>query len=251
MSVDMTNRIAIRSSLDLAPNDRRSGLRNFGSRPRKPGRLGTPQTLQPWSTRCRPAGDDQRALDIRTPCLLDRRQRLLAPRPEAVQRLQRRWPNLVHLPVHASWLNQIEIYFSIAQRKVLEPNDFQDIAHLARTLNAFEHRWNEVAEPFEWNFTGDDLVGVQVVFDPTFVSWSWLPLPKQAARRPKGVRTRIPYGDSTRFDKGTRRGPSAVSRESTHAIVGRSPKRSPESRLRPEGERAFRLGVPRQHLPRG
>jgi len=78
---------------------------------------------------------------------------------KAVDRLQRRWPNLVlvHLPVHASWLNQIEIYFSIVQRKVLEPNDFDNLAELARTLNAFEHRWNEIAEPFDWNFTRDDL----------------------------------------------------------------------------------------------
>jgi len=78
---------------------------------------------------------------------------------KAVQRLERRWPNLVlvHLPVHASWLNQIEIYFSIVQRKVLEPNDFQNVADVAHTLNAFEHRWNEVAEPFEWKYTGDDL----------------------------------------------------------------------------------------------
>jgi len=78
---------------------------------------------------------------------------------KAVERLERRWPNLmlVHLPLHASWLNQIEIYFSIVQRKVLEPNDFQDVAEVARTLNAFERQWNEVAEPFDWNFTRDDL----------------------------------------------------------------------------------------------
>jgi len=78
---------------------------------------------------------------------------------KAVQRLERRWPNLVlvHLPVHASWLNQIEVYYSIVQRKALEPNDFDNLADLARTLNAFEHRWNEIAEPFDWNFTRDDL----------------------------------------------------------------------------------------------
>jgi hypothetical protein len=78
---------------------------------------------------------------------------------KAVQRLQRRWPNLVlvHLPVHASWLNQLEIYYSIIQRKLLEPNDFANLADIARTLNAFERRWNEIAEPFEWNFTRDDL----------------------------------------------------------------------------------------------
>jgi len=78
---------------------------------------------------------------------------------KAVDRLQRRWPNLilVHLPVHASWLNQIEIYFSIVQRKVLEPNDFQSLPELARTLNAFEYLRNEIAEPFDWRFTRDDL----------------------------------------------------------------------------------------------
>ena len=78
---------------------------------------------------------------------------------KAVDRLERRWPTLtlVHLPVHASWLNQIEIYYSIVQRKVLEPNDFDNLAELARTPNAFEQHWNEIAEPFEWRFTRADL----------------------------------------------------------------------------------------------
>ena len=66
----------------------------------------------------------------------------------------------VHLPVHASWLNQLEIYFSIVQRKVLEPNDFGDLAEVARTLNAFEQHWNGIAEPFDWNFTRDDLTAL-------------------------------------------------------------------------------------------
>jgi hypothetical protein len=81
---------------------------------------------------------------------------------KAGQRLEQRWPNLVlvHLPVHASWLNQIEIYFSIVQRKVLEPNDFDNLANVARTLNAFEHHWNEIAEPFDWNFTRADLAAL-------------------------------------------------------------------------------------------
>lgn len=81
---------------------------------------------------------------------------------KSVERLQRRWPNLVlvHLPVHASWLNQIEIYYSIVQRKLLEPNDFDNLAALARTLNAFERHWNEIAEPFEWNFTRDNLAAL-------------------------------------------------------------------------------------------
>jgi hypothetical protein len=77
----------------------------------------------------------------------------------SIDRLQGRWPNLVlvHLPLHASWLNQIEIYFSIIQRKVLQPNDFDDLAVLARMLNEFEHHYNEVAEPFDWRFTRADL----------------------------------------------------------------------------------------------
>ena len=77
-------------------------------------------------------------------------------------RLQGRWPNLVlvHLPVHASWLNQVEIYFSIIQRKVLEPNDFESLAEFARTLNRFEHHYNEVAKPFDWNFTTADLAAL-------------------------------------------------------------------------------------------
>jgi hypothetical protein len=40
---------------------------------------------------------------------------------------------------------------------VLEPNDYEDLSVLARTLNQFERHWNAVAEPFEWNFTRDDL----------------------------------------------------------------------------------------------
>ena len=77
----------------------------------------------------------------------------------STERLQRRWPNLilVHLPIHASWLNQIEIYFSIVQRKVLSPNNIKDLAEVARTLNQFERRWNEIAQPFDWNFTRQDL----------------------------------------------------------------------------------------------
>jgi len=77
----------------------------------------------------------------------------------AIDRLQGRWPNLilVHLPVHASWLNQVEIYHSIIQRKVLDPNDFQTTGEVACALNEFEHRYNEIAQPFAWNFTRQDL----------------------------------------------------------------------------------------------
>jgi len=77
----------------------------------------------------------------------------------SIDRLQRRWRNLilVHLPVHASWLNQVEIYHSIIQRKLLDPNDFENTAALARALNQFERRYNEIAKPFDWSFTRQDL----------------------------------------------------------------------------------------------
>lgn len=73
----------------------------------------------------------------------------------SVQRLQTRYPNLilVHLPTHASWLNQIEIFFSIVQRKALTPNDFPDLAAVERRLLDFTARYNDTAVPFHWRFT--------------------------------------------------------------------------------------------------
>ncbi|MCA1706661.1 MAG: hypothetical protein LC808_26710, partial [Actinobacteria bacterium] len=46
---------------------------------------------------------------------------------------------------------------SIVQRKVLQPNDFADLGVLARTLNEFERRYNDIAEPFDWSLTRHDL----------------------------------------------------------------------------------------------
>jgi hypothetical protein len=76
-----------------------------------------------------------------------------------VQRLTKRWPNIVvvHTPVHASWLNQIEIYFSVVQRKVLTPNDFASLKELENRLLRFEMHYEEVAHPFQWKFTRKDL----------------------------------------------------------------------------------------------
>jgi hypothetical protein len=77
----------------------------------------------------------------------------------AARRLQGGYPNLilVHLPTHASWLNQIEVYFSIVQRKALTPNDFPDLSATERRLLAFEVRYNDTAVPFHWRFTRADL----------------------------------------------------------------------------------------------
>jgi DDE superfamily endonuclease len=77
----------------------------------------------------------------------------------AADRLQAEWPTLrlVHLPFYASWLNQIEIVFSVIQRKVLTPNDFASLQAVVDRLDTFEDHYNQIAQPFEWTFTRDDL----------------------------------------------------------------------------------------------
>lgn len=77
----------------------------------------------------------------------------------AAERLAKRWPNLilVHLPIHASWLNQIEIVFSILQRKVLRPNAFESLFELEDCILAFQARYQQTATPFEWKYTRTDL----------------------------------------------------------------------------------------------
>jgi hypothetical protein len=64
---------------------------------------------------------------------------------------------LVHTPVHASWLNQVEIYFSMVQRKVLTPNDFADLAEVEMRLLLYEELTNREPRPFNWKFTKRDL----------------------------------------------------------------------------------------------
>jgi hypothetical protein len=77
----------------------------------------------------------------------------------SIDRLQSAWPNLivVHTPIHASWLNQAEIYFSVVQRKVVTPNDFADLETLEHHLLAFGRRYEQIAAPYQWKFTRADL----------------------------------------------------------------------------------------------
>jgi transposase len=77
----------------------------------------------------------------------------------AVRRLRDAWPNavMIRTPVHASWLNQAEIFFSVIQKKVISPNDFASLDELAGTLLAFVDRYNQTARPFNWKFTAADL----------------------------------------------------------------------------------------------
>lgn len=74
-------------------------------------------------------------------------------------RMQQAWPTaqLIHLPIHASWLNQAELFFSIVQRKALTPNDFASLDDLAQRLVAFGAHYRQIARPFEWTFTRQDL----------------------------------------------------------------------------------------------
>jgi hypothetical protein len=77
----------------------------------------------------------------------------------AVQRLRQAHANaiLVHTPVHASWLNQVEAYFSLVQRKVLTPNDSANLQELALRIKLYEELTNREPKPFDWRFTKYDL----------------------------------------------------------------------------------------------
>ena len=77
----------------------------------------------------------------------------------SIVRMSAVWPNAtrVHLPVHASWLNYVEIYFSIVQRQAIADADFADLEALADRIIAFQSRYNTMAEPFDWKYTRHDL----------------------------------------------------------------------------------------------
>jgi hypothetical protein len=78
---------------------------------------------------------------------------------QAANRLQARWPQLrlIHLPVHASWLNQVEIYFSVVHRKVITPSGSDNLDQLTTRLLDFQSYYEQIAQPFEWRFTTNDL----------------------------------------------------------------------------------------------
>ncbi len=80
----------------------------------------------------------------------------------SIKRMSDAYPNarLIHLPVHASWLNQAEILFSIVQRKALTPNDFGDLDALSERLLTFGNYYRQLARPFDWTFTRTDLDAV-------------------------------------------------------------------------------------------
>jgi hypothetical protein len=80
----------------------------------------------------------------------------------SIDRLKSWYPNAIqiHTPIHASWLNQVEIYFSVLQRKVLTPNDFESLEELESRILNFQREYEKVSRPFEWKFTREDLKNV-------------------------------------------------------------------------------------------
>ena len=61
------------------------------------------------------------------------------------------------LPPNASWLDQIEIWFSVLQRKLLQPNDFESLDELAAAIMEFIRCENQTAKPINWTYTVEKL----------------------------------------------------------------------------------------------
>lgn len=64
-----------------------------------------------------------------------------------------RW-RFVFTPKHASWLNQVEIFFSILARRLLKRGAFASEQDLAQQMLAFVETYNQTARPFRWTYTG-------------------------------------------------------------------------------------------------
>jgi DDE superfamily endonuclease len=92
----------------------------------------------------------------------------------SVERMRRRDKRivLVHTPIHASWLNQVEIYFSIIQRKVLTPNDFANLEAIRVRLALYEELSNRTPTSFAWKFTRQDMVNWLKRASPHFLTAS-------------------------------------------------------------------------------
>jgi DDE superfamily endonuclease len=72
---------------------------------------------------------------------------------------------VLHTPVHASWLNQVEIYFSIIQRKLLTPNDFASLEAVRLRLALYEDLSNQSPTPFQWKFDRSKLTALLAKFE--------------------------------------------------------------------------------------
>lgn len=60
-----------------------------------------------------------------------------------------------YTPIHASWVNQVEIFFSILQKAVLRWGSLRSVTELEAQISQFIERWNEIdGRPFNWTFRG-------------------------------------------------------------------------------------------------
>lgn len=76
------------------------------------------------------------------------------------QALEQRWGltfQVFWLPTNASWLDQLEIWFSVLQRKLLQPNHFTSTTELEQAMLAFIAYWNHTAQPIQWSYTVEHL----------------------------------------------------------------------------------------------
>ena len=80
------------------------------------------------------------------PATFAKRLQQLAPQAQAV-----------HLPTHASWLAQIELYFSILERKALTPRDVDSKEQMKERIRGFQTRYAQTAKPFHWKFSRQGL----------------------------------------------------------------------------------------------
>jgi hypothetical protein len=129
----------VRRGIVMGRCEKRTGIRPFGR-------------MVSQILKCAPYRDAERLFLIVDNGSSHRGQR-------SVERMQKRDKRitLVHTPVHASWLNQVEIYFSIIQRKVLTPNDFANLDAIRVRLALYEQLANRQPKPFAWRFTRQDL----------------------------------------------------------------------------------------------
>jgi transposase len=68
------------------------------------------------------------------------------------------WVHLHHTPTHASWLNQVELWFSILQRRLIKRGEFDSVEDLSERIMAFINDYNRKAKPFRWTYEGRPLM---------------------------------------------------------------------------------------------
>lgn len=96
-------------------------------------------------------------LRVATLCGIDVSEEELKTKEQRIEFLEREGKRVVFhfLPTHASWLNQIEIWFNILEKKAIRNGDFSDTNDLvSKIMKYMEFEWNSKAHPFQWTYKG-------------------------------------------------------------------------------------------------